>query len=577
MNIFSHFSERITNIADQLIANGQITLSGDPIIAQCEPPRDPSHGDLSTNVAMVMAKSAGMSPRDLAALFGPHIQALDGIETVSIAGPGFINMTLATKMWQDRISDILTMGSDWGNSTLGQGETINVEYVSANPTGPLHAAHARGAIVGDSLANLLEKSGYLVTREYYINDAGAQVDVLARSVFTRYRQALGDKEAMVGEGQYPGEYLIETGQKIADLHGDDLLKMDESAWLPLVRDFAIKDMMVSIKTDLERLNIHMDRFSSERALVDSGTVDATTLDGTTLRAQTGIVTNLTSTDATITRLAPTDTVGTAATFTTLEGTTANFTTVDGDTIDAGSNLYAVAGVVTTLTATTGNITTVDATTVDAGSNLYAVAGVVTTLTATTGNITTVDATTVDATTVDAENLRGVTGIVTTISGTTATYDTVDAVTVDAGTNLRAVTGVVTTLTSTDATITRLTPTDTVGTAATFTTLDATTGNITTVNATTVDGDTIDAGTNLYAVSGVVTTLTATTGNITTVDATTIDASANLRAVAGIVTTLESTDFSATRIDSVTDLKVTGVSTFQSHVHLGDDDELRFGA
>ena len=275
MNISSHFSERITNIADQLIANGQITLSGDPIIAQCEPPRDPSHGDLSTNVAMVMAKSAGMSPRDLAALFGPHIQALDGIETVSIAGPGFINMTLATKMWQDRISDILTMGSDWGNSTLGQGETINVEYVSANPTGPLHAAHARGAIVGDSLANLLEKSGYLVTREYYINDAGAQVDVLARSVFTRYRQALGDKEAMVGEGQYPGEYLIETGQKIADLHGDDLLKMDESAWLPLVRDFAIKDMMVSIKTDLERLNIHMDRFSSERALVDSGTVDAT--------------------------------------------------------------------------------------------------------------------------------------------------------------------------------------------------------------------------------------------------------------------------------------------------------------
>jgi len=275
MNIFSHFSERITNIADQLIANGQITLSGDPIIAQCEPPRDPSHGDLSTNVAMVMAKSAGMSPRDLAALFGPHIQALDGIETVSIAGPGFINMTLATKMWQDRISDILTMGSDWGNSTLGQGETINVEYVSANPTGPLHAAHARGAIVGDSLANLLEKSGYLVTREYYINDAGAQVDVLALSVFTRYRQALGDKEAMVGEGQYPGEYLIETGQKIADLHGDDLLKMDESAWLPLVRDFAIKDMMVSIKTDLERLNIHMDRFSSERALVDSGTVDAT--------------------------------------------------------------------------------------------------------------------------------------------------------------------------------------------------------------------------------------------------------------------------------------------------------------
>ena len=275
MNIFSHYSERITNIANHLIESGQITLSGDPVIAQCEPPRDPSHGDLSTNIAMVMAKSVSMPPRDLAAIFLPHIETLDGVETVSIAGPGFINMTLASQMWQDRIHDILTMGKDWGNSTHGQGEVINVEYVSANPTGPLHAAHARGAIVGDSLANLLEKCGYAVTREYYINDAGAQVDVLARSVFTRYQQALGDDMAKVGDGQYPGEYLIETGQKLADLHGDKLLAMDEGAWLPLVRDFAIQEMMSSIKSDLERLNIHMDRFSSERALVESGTVDAT--------------------------------------------------------------------------------------------------------------------------------------------------------------------------------------------------------------------------------------------------------------------------------------------------------------
>ena len=275
MNIFSHYSERITNIANHLIESGQITLSGDTVIAQCEPPRDPSHGDLSTNIAMVMAKSVSMPPRDLAAIFLPHIETLDGVETVSIAGPGFINMTLASQMWQDRIHDILTMGKDWGNSTHGQGEVINVEYVSANPTGPLHAAHARGAIVGDSLANLLEKCGYAVTREYYINDAGAQVDVLARSVFTRYQQALGDDMAKVGEGQYPGEYLIDTGQILADLHGDKLLAIGEGAWLPLVRDFAIQEMMSSIKSDLERLNIHMDRFSSERALVESGTVDAT--------------------------------------------------------------------------------------------------------------------------------------------------------------------------------------------------------------------------------------------------------------------------------------------------------------
>ncbi len=275
MNIFSHYSDCITAIANQLIADGQINLSGDPTRAQCEPPRDPSHGDISTNYAMVMAKPAAMPPRDLAALLLPYLENLDGVEAVTIAGPGFINMTLAAHIWQDRINDILAMGSEWGNSTLGQGASINVEYVSANPTGPLHAAHARGAIVGDSLANLLEKGGYTVTREYYINDAGAQVDVLARSVFTRYRQALGDKNAVVGEGQYPGEYLVETGQKLADIHGESLLQMDESAWLPLVRDFAIQDMMVSIKSDLERLNIKMDRFSSERALVESGTVDAT--------------------------------------------------------------------------------------------------------------------------------------------------------------------------------------------------------------------------------------------------------------------------------------------------------------
>ncbi|MBL6783067.1 MAG: arginine--tRNA ligase [Alphaproteobacteria bacterium] len=273
MNIFSHFSQQITDITDTLIKNGTITLTDTAKPAACEPPRDSSHGDISTNYAMVMAKSAGMSPRDLAAHLVKDIAHLDGVTDVNIAGPGFINLTLDPAIWQQRIDDILAANTAWGVNDIGKGEKINVEYVSANPTGPLHAAHARGAIIGDSLANLLETCGYDVTREYYINDAGNQVDVLARSVFTRYKQALGDSSAKVADGQYPGEYLIDTGQKLAKVHGDELLNMDESEWLPLARSFAIDDMMETIKADLGRLNIHMDRFSSERQLVKNGAVD----------------------------------------------------------------------------------------------------------------------------------------------------------------------------------------------------------------------------------------------------------------------------------------------------------------
>jgi len=274
MNIFTHYSQQITMITDRLVQNGTITLSGASRPASCEPPRDPSHGDLSTNYAMVMAKLAGMPPRDLAALLVTDIAALDGVSDVNIAGPGFINLTLEPHMWQGRIDDILSAGSKWGVNNLGNGEKINVEYVSANPTGPLHAAHARGAIIGDSLANLLDICGYNVTREYYINDAGKQVEMLARSVFTRYKQALGDTSAEVLEGQYPGEYLKDTAAKLVETHGDTLLHMDEAEWLPLIRQFAIDDMMQSIKSDLERLNIHMDRFSSEHQLVTDGAVDA---------------------------------------------------------------------------------------------------------------------------------------------------------------------------------------------------------------------------------------------------------------------------------------------------------------
>ncbi len=274
MNIFTHYSQQITMITDRLVQNGTIKLSGASRPAACEPPRDPSHGDLSTNYAMVMAKLAGMPPRDLAALLVTDIAALDGVSDVNIAGPGFINLTLEPHMWQGRIDDILSAGSKWGVNNLGNGEKINVEYVSANPTGPLHAAHARGAIIGDSLANLLDICGYNVTREYYINDAGKQVEMLARSVFTRYKQALGDTSAEVLEGQYPGEYLKDTAAKLVETHGDTLLHMDEAEWLPLIRQFAIDDMMQSIKSDLERLNIHMDRFSSEHQLVTDGAVDA---------------------------------------------------------------------------------------------------------------------------------------------------------------------------------------------------------------------------------------------------------------------------------------------------------------
>ena len=274
MNIFTHYSQQITMITDRLVQNGTITLSGASRPAACEPPRDPSHGDLSTNYAMVMAKLAGMPPRDLAALLVTDITALDGVADVNIAGPGFINLTLEPHMWQGRIDDILSAGSKWGVNNLGNSEKINVEYVSANPTGPLHAAHARGAIIGDSLANLLDICGYNVTREYYINDAGKQVEMLARSVFTRYKQALGDTSAEVLEGQYPGEYLKDTAAKLVETHGDTLLHMDEAEWLPLIRQFAIDDMMQSIKSDLERLNIHMDRFSSEHQLVTDGAVDA---------------------------------------------------------------------------------------------------------------------------------------------------------------------------------------------------------------------------------------------------------------------------------------------------------------
>ena len=275
MNIYAHFEVKIRDIIKSLEASGDLPADLDTSRITCEAPRDASHGDLASNAAMVLAKPAGLPPRDLANKISDKLSEVDGITGVDIAGPGFINIKLSPDCWQNRINDIHDAGMVWGRSQKGQGRHVNVEYVSANPTGPLHAAHARGAIIGDAMAALLEFAGYTVTREYYINDAGSQVDTLARSAYLRYREARGEDIGTIPQGYYPGDYLKETGQKLSDAFGDQFMTADEQTWLDPIRDFAINDMMDSIKDDLLRLGINMDVFSSERALVTDGTVDKT--------------------------------------------------------------------------------------------------------------------------------------------------------------------------------------------------------------------------------------------------------------------------------------------------------------
>src|SRR5476649_2534406 len=235
-----------------------------------EPPRDASHGDMATNAAMVLAKEARAKPRDLAEAIAAKLRADDLIAAVDVAGPGFINLSLKPKAWSDALRTVLREGSGYGKSTVGAGEKINVEYVSANPTGPMHVGHCRGAVFGDALASLLAFAGYDVTREYYINDAGAQVDVLARSAFLRYREALGENIGDIPEGLYPGDYLKPVGQALAAEYGDKLLTMAEGAWLPAVRAKAIAMMMEEIKGDLAALDIKHDVFFSERSLIEGG-------------------------------------------------------------------------------------------------------------------------------------------------------------------------------------------------------------------------------------------------------------------------------------------------------------------
>ena len=238
-----------------------------------EPPRDPSHGDLATNAAMVLAKPAGMNPRALAEALVSELTKVPGVASAEIAGPGFINLWVDASAWLTELRAIAALGGDYGRSAMGQGSTVNIEYVSANPTGPMHMGHCRGAVVGDALATLLEFAGHKVIREYYVNDAGAQVDVLARSAHVRYREALGEAVGAIPEGLYPGEYLIPVGQAFAAEFGDKYAHSPEADWLVLFRTRAVAAMLEMIKADLALLGIHHDLFSSEAELQAAGKPD----------------------------------------------------------------------------------------------------------------------------------------------------------------------------------------------------------------------------------------------------------------------------------------------------------------
>ncbi|MGB9143886.1 MAG: arginine--tRNA ligase, partial [Aestuariivirga sp.] len=243
-----------------------------------EPPRDASHGDVTTNAAMVVAKVAGRAPRDLAQLLGTRLGKQPDVQSAEVAGPGFINLRLKETFWPEILEAILAEGDSYGCSDLGKGIKTNVEYVSANPTGPLHVGHCRGAVFGDALAALLDATGYEVSKEYYINDAGAQVDTVARSAFLRYREALGQDIGEIPAGLYPGDYLIPVGQALAAEHGSKFLSMPEDKWLPIVRSKAIAMMMDLIRSDLASLKIHQEIFFSEKSLHDSNEVRDTVAD-----------------------------------------------------------------------------------------------------------------------------------------------------------------------------------------------------------------------------------------------------------------------------------------------------------
>ncbi len=272
MNLFAEIRQTIISALETMVNQGALpeTLNFDAITA--EPPRDAAHGDMSTNAAMVLAKPAGMKPREIADALARQLMQDPRITAADVAGPGFLNLRLAPVVWQEIAQVVLNEGIDFGRATLGQGKKVNVEYVSANPTGPLHVGHTRGAVFGDALASLLDFAGYDVTREYYINDGGAQVDVLARSVYLRYQEA-HDLTVDWPEGSYPGDYLIEVGEALKSKVGDAYLEQGEDVWLEEVRNFATEAMMDLIRADLAALGVKMDVFYSEKSLYGTGLIE----------------------------------------------------------------------------------------------------------------------------------------------------------------------------------------------------------------------------------------------------------------------------------------------------------------
>jgi arginyl-tRNA synthetase len=273
MNLFADIRSLVLDSLATLVSEGTLPdgLSLDAVTV--EPPRDPAHGDMATNAAMVLAKPAKMKPRDIAEALAAKLADDTRIASAEVAGPGFLNLRLAPSVWQGVVGAVLQAGTAYGRSDMGRGSRVNVEYVSANPTGPLHVGHTRGAVFGDALASLLDYAGHDVTREYYINDGGAQVDVLARSVYLRYLEALG-QEVAFEDGTYPGDYLIPVGEALAEAKGDAWVGQPEEVWLEEARSFATDAMMDLIRTDLAALGVKMDVFFSEKSLYGTGRIEA---------------------------------------------------------------------------------------------------------------------------------------------------------------------------------------------------------------------------------------------------------------------------------------------------------------
>jgi arginyl-tRNA synthetase len=283
MHVFQRFTEYVRSAVATLARAGVFAAPPDLARIVVEPPREANHGDLATNAAMALAKDAGLKPRELADKIAAELRKLPEVAKVDIAGPGFINLALDPAVWRQALDDVVREGEGYGSSTIGQGRKVNVEYVSANPTGPMHVGHCRGAVFGDALANLLAVSGFAVTREYYINDAGAQVDALARSAYLRYRETLGENVGGIPEGLYPGDYLKPVGAALKAEFDDKLKAMPEQEWLPLVRSRAINMMMTMIRGDLAALSVKHNVFFSERSLIEGKDQVAATIEA--LRAK----------------------------------------------------------------------------------------------------------------------------------------------------------------------------------------------------------------------------------------------------------------------------------------------------